>query len=195
MKRITLAAGLVGLILAAGPGSTLAQAPGKHSLDGAFDKYDLNKDGYLDAAELAKAFRGASAKPVEHKETGKAHVETQHPDHAFLEAWDADKDEKISKGEFEKYEQQALADARAFTNRGRTYTRYGRSSYRAPRSHRGYSSGRGYGTNPYVNQLRYQQRLYQQQRQAYSNLLRYGAYSPRARGGYRGTMTHRGRRR
>lgn len=46
-----------------------------------------------------------------------------------------------------------------------------------------------------MNQLRYQQRAYQQLRQAYSGQRRYASYSPYGRGGYRGAMAHRGRRR
>lgn len=177
--------GVLALLLATG------QANAQHPLDAAFTKYDKDKDGFLDAGELAKAFRGARAKPVEDKLGSKE----SHADHVFLAAWDTNRDGKISRAEFEKYEQKALANARAAANRNRTYKRTARSSYRAPRRHTGNSRSRGYGTNPYLNLLRYQQRLYQQQRQAYSNLRRYGVYSPNRRGGYRGTMSHHGRRR
>ena len=183
---------LAAAVVAFGLGSLLnpahAQQPGNHPLDGAFNKHDLNKDGFLDAAELAKAFRGPSAKVIPN-EAGKE----IHPDHAFLDAWDANKDGKISKAEFEKYEQKTLASLRVANNRNRNYTRFGRPSYRNPYRHRGYA-GRGYGSNPYLNQVRYVQRYVQMQRRAYYNLMRYGVYSPNARGGYRGAM-HHGRRR
>jgi hypothetical protein len=189
MRSLALAAGAFALAIT---GRADAAPPNNHRLDATFTQADRNKDGFLDADELAKAFRGPSAKAVEDKPGSK---ET-HPDHAFMDAWDANKDGKISKAEFEKYEAKAVADAKATVNRGRTYTRAGRAGYRAPQRHRGYA-GRGYGTNPYTSVLRGQQRAYLQQRQAYSNLVRYGVYSPTARGGYRGTVNHghRGRRR
>ena len=188
MTRYPLAVGLVGLALTFG--AAPAQAQQAHSLDAGFDKWDKNKDGFLDAEELAKAFRGPSAKVIEDKLGAK---ET-HPDHQFMLAWDANKDGKISKAEFEKYEQKAIADAKAAANRNNTYTRANRPNYRSPQRYREYS-GRGYGTNPYQNQLRAQQRFYQQQRQAYANQMRYGAYSPQQRGGYRGAMNRNHNRR
>lgn len=186
MRQLIYTAGATIAVLLA-TGTAGAQAPNNHRLDAAFDKYDTNKDGYLDAAELAKAFRGPNAKVIEDKLGAKGEA---HPDHAFLDAWDADKDGKISKAEFEKYEARVVSQSRAAANRNKNYTRAGRSHYRAPQRHRGYTSNRGYGTNPYLTQLRYQQRAYQQQRQAFSNLVRYGSYSPQIRGGYRGVQRH-----
>lgn len=190
MTRYPIAAGLVGLALTFG--ATPAPAQQAHSLDAGFARADKNKDGFLDAEELAKVFRGPNAKVIEDKPG----VRETHPDHQFMDAWDANKDGKISKAEFEKYEQQQVAAARAAANRNNNYTRANRPNYRAPHRHRGYS-GRGYGTNPYTNQARALQRAYQQQRQAYSNLMRYGVYSPNVRGGYRGVQrhNHNGRRR
>lgn len=173
------------LTLALAAGAAPAQ-PGGHRFDASFTLADRNKDGFLDAAELARAFRGANAKVIDDKVGAK---ET-HPDHAFLDAWDANKDGKISLAEFERYESAALASARTAANRGRTYTRGGRAGYRAPLRHRGVT-GRAYGTNPYSAALRYQQRAYQRQRSAYSNVRRYGVYTPSVRGGYRGALTHR----
>lgn len=192
MRKLALSAlGAAALILMA---MTANAAPpnNNHRLDASFAQADRNKDGFLDAEELAKAFRGPSAKAVDDKVGSK---ET-HPDHAFMDAWDANKDGKVSKAEFEKYEAKVVADARAAANRSKTYTRAGRAGYRAPQRHRGYA-GRGYGTNPYTNMLRNQQRAYQQQRAAYANLMRYGVYSPNVRGGYRGVQRHHhnGRRR
>lgn len=187
MTRNLTAAALAGLALTFG--ATSAPAQQNHRLDAGFAKADLNKDGFLDAEELAKAFRGPNAKVIEDK-IGAKEV---HPDHAFMDAWDANKDGKVSKAEFEKYEQQQLAAAKAANNRNRNFNRVNRPNYRAPLRHRGYA-GRGYGTNPYQNQARALQRAYQQQRQAYTNLRRYGVYSPNVRGGYRGVQRHHGRR-
>lgn len=183
MTRYSLAAGVVGLALTFG--APPAQAQQAHSLDAGFAKADKNKDGFLDAEELAKAFRGPNAKVIEDK----AGAKESHPDHQFMDTWDANKDGKISKAEFEKYEQQQVTAARAAVNRNRNFSRVNRPNYRAPLRHRGYS-GRGYGTNPYQNQARALQRAYQQQRQAYTNLRRYGVYSPNVRGGYRGVQRH-----
>ncbi|MBX9582063.1 MAG: EF-hand domain-containing protein [Gemmataceae bacterium] len=190
MRKLALSGlGAATLILVA---ATAEAAPpnNNHRLDASFAQADKNKDGFLDAGELAKAFRGPSAKVIVEKVGAK---ET-HPDHAFLNVWDADKDGKISKAEFERYESTAVADAGASPTRNRNYPGAGGAGYRAPQRHRGYA-GRGYATNPYTSALRYQQRAYQQQRAAYSNLRRYGVYSPNVRGGYRGVQRHhRGRR-
>lgn len=183
--RHSLAAGVVALCLGYTAAPAHAQQNGRHPFDAGFAKWDTNKDGFLDAEELAKAFRGPNAKVIEDK----AGAKETHPDHQFVDAWDANRDGKISKAEFEKYEQQQLAAAKAAKNRNVNFNRANRPNYRNPRTHRGHA-GRGYGTNPYTNLLRSQQRFYQQQRQAYSNLLRYGVYSPNLRGGYRGVQRH-----
>ena len=188
--RQTLTAAGVALCLVYTAAPVHGQQNGRHPLDAGFAKWDTNKDGLLDAAELAKAFRGPNAKAIEDKIGAKE----AHPDHAFMDAWDANKDGKVSKAEFEKYEQKVVAEARAAMNRKNNYTRAGRPNYRNPRTHRGYA-GRGYGTNPYQNQARALQRAYQQQRQGYTNLRRYGVYSPNVRGGYRGAMNHNHNRR
>lgn len=189
MRSTILLAGFAATLLAGGP--AFAQQTAKNPLDAGFDKWDKNKDGFLDAEELAKAFRGQNAKVIDHKADGA----DAHPDHQFLDKWDADKDGKVSRAEFDKYEQKVIADLRAAANRPTNYAPSRRAGYRTPYSHRGNygrGSARGYGTNPYTAMLRYQQRAYQQQRAAYASLLRYGGYSPYARGGYRGAMTHRG---
>jgi hypothetical protein len=193
MRKLALSVlGAATLILVS---ATAKAAPpnNNHRLDASFDQADKNKDGFLDADELAKSFRGPNAKVIDDKVGSK---ET-HPDHAFMDAWDANKDGKVSKAEFEKYEAKVVADAKAAANRNKNYTRAGRAGYRAPQRHRGYTAGRGYGTNPYTAMLRSQQRAYQQQRATYSNLMRYGSYSPNVRGGYRGVQRHHhnGRRR
>lgn len=184
MRNLTLsAAGAVALLLATGTADAAPQ--NNHRLDASFARADKNKDGFLDAAELAREFRGPNAKPIAERPGAKE----VHPDHAFLDAYDTDQDGRISKAEFERYEQKVLAGLRSTNNRNRNYSRAGRTGYRAPLRHRG-SSGAVYGTNPYLNQVRYVQRVYQQQRQAYTNAVRYGVYSPSVRGSYRGAMTH-----
>ena len=187
MRGIISFAAVAAVLFAGGPAFAQPAAPAP--LTGGFDKWDKNKDGFLDAEELAKAFRGANAKPIEDK----AGAKDVHPDHQFLATWDKDKDGKISKDEFEKYEEKLIADLRVAASRPRNFTPARRPAYRNPYSHRGYR-GRGHAANPYQNQIRYMQRAYQQQRQAYYNLMRYGVYSPSFRGGYRGAMRHHGRR-
>lgn len=194
MRKVTLSVfGAAALILASETAKAAPPANNNHRLDASFAQADKNKDGFLDAEELAKAFRGPNAKVVDDKLGSK---ET-HPDHAFMDAWDANKDGKVSKAEFEKYEAKVVADARASANRNKNYTRAGRAGYRAPQRHRGYAGrGRSYGTNPYAAMVRNQQRAFQQQRAAYANMMRYGRYSPNVRGGYRGVQKHHnGRRR
>lgn len=186
MRYLTLAAATA---LLAAAGAADAQ-PNNHRFDAYFKQADKNGDGFLDAAELAKAFRGPAAKVI----VDKAGSKETHPDHAFLDAWDANKDGKVSMSEFERYESKAAADARATANRSRNYTRGGRSGYRSPLRHRG--AGRGYGTNPYRSSARYAPRGYLAQRSFYGGARRFGAYSPSFRGGYRGVQRHHhGRRR
>ena len=189
MRSTILLAGFAATLLA--DGSAFAQQTGRNPLDAGFDKWDKNKDGFLNAEELAKAFRGPAAKVIENKAGGQKDA---HPDHQFLNRWDADKDGKVSRVEFERYEQKTIADLRAAANRPTNYTPTRRTGYHTPYSHRGYTArGRGYGTsNPYAAMLRYQQRSLAQQRLLYSAQRRYGSYSPYARAGYRGAKTHRG---
>lgn len=190
MRVTMLSISFAATLLAGGP--AFAQQTAKNPLDAGFDNWDKNKDGFLDTEELAKAFRGPAAKVIDHKAGG---VDA-HPDHQFLKLWDMDKDGKISRAEFDKYEQKTIADLRAAANRPTNYTPTRRTGYRTPYSHRGYSArGRGYGSNsPYTAMLRYQQRSLAQQRQFYSAKQRYMSYSTNARGGYRGAMAHRGYR-
>jgi hypothetical protein len=75
-----------------------------------FARGDLNKDGFLDAAELAKSFRGAKAVPppaLEYDDLGNMKPGTglnkKYADQTFLYALDKDLDARISWLEFEEY--------------------------------------------------------------------------------------------
>jgi hypothetical protein len=75
-----------------------------------FNKWDLDRDGFLDKEELAKHFRGPKAKPPEgdlYDDKGNLtplfyQAKTKYPDLIFLWSLDKDMDGRINWSEFEQ---------------------------------------------------------------------------------------------
>ncbi len=120
MTRMHWYLGLAAIVLVPGVGLAADKKKGKVSpeiakqIREAFDKMDLDKDGSLDRAELAKAFRGPGAKPLPEPKKDEKKTEptdptkkpapsaqSKFPDGAFLEKFDADDDGKVSFGEYD----------------------------------------------------------------------------------------------
>ncbi len=76
-----------------------------------FNKADLNQDGYLDKEELARSFRGPSAKPPQqdlYDDKGRlnpaySQARTKYPEMVFLWTADKDGDSRVSWEEYLKY--------------------------------------------------------------------------------------------
>jgi hypothetical protein len=98
------------------PTSAQSGVAGKHDpvvearLRADFARFDLNKDGFLDANELARAFRGPTAKapPVlEYDDMGNIKsgtgLDRKLADQTYLYALDKDFDSQISWAEFDEY--------------------------------------------------------------------------------------------
>jgi hypothetical protein len=96
-----------------------------------FASWDLNGDGFLDKAELAKAFRGADAKPYDSKKTSDAPATdtpadpktaakkpdySEYPDYNFLVKLDQDGDGQISRAEFMSWARDYATQLQAHTD-------------------------------------------------------------------------------
>jgi hypothetical protein len=159
----------------------------------AFARMDLNHDAFLDAAELAKAFRGPKAAPpppLEFDDTGNPKPGTgfdrKYGDQVYLYALDKDFDGKISWPEFDEYgeaqygqqlnpqKQQTLyrqAQRNVVSSRSRrgTYSRSGSNRYAY---HRSVQQPQSYATN-YARSVQIQQaRVMQTQQQQRVILVR-----------------------
>lgn len=96
-----------------------AESPTQAQFHKLFDQWDRNKDGKLDAEELAKGLRGPNAKAAKHDETkqpGKVHTDPQKPDHTFMDKFDKNNDRYIDRNEFEVWERAVAAEQQQLQN-------------------------------------------------------------------------------
>lgn len=165
MRKVFFSLGLCALTASAFAPSIVAQQGVKHDasvelqLRALFNRYDLNKDGFLDAGEVAKAYRGPTAKPAPQPgyDSKGNFVAPQgsnsykYPDQLFLLAADRNHDDRVSWDEYDVYgesivlrakNQQAAmraAYARAMRNaaarRNVAFSRYGRAAHRPVARH------------------------------------------------------------
>ena len=111
LTRLTLPLAAIGSTLLLLPGDAAAADPAGTTvymtqLRGMFAAWDRDNDKHLDREELARAFRGAKAKPYmpPPKEKGSKEPDlSRYPDALFLAQLDENGDDKISFKEFEAW--------------------------------------------------------------------------------------------
>lgn len=220
---IILVALLLTLPASTAPGQAKAPpkpAPGKHDpaveaqLRMSFAKIDLDKNGFMDDTELAKAFRGPNAKAApsvgfDEKGNLPPAASIKLPDQIYLVALDRDGDGRVSWAEFDAHgeayaaqlknlqqlNQQALRQAYAqaqrqlAVRRNVNYSRNNRGNYyRQPANYRGRTASFSANRTQNVQHMIQDQLLRMRAQRAQLN------YSPNALRLHRQPMMYRGRR-